>query len=436
MFARSVAAPRVVAARTRALSHTTAAAAAQPAAAAAASSSAAAASSSAAAAVRSSNGTELRGHQRGQTLWGPATHKLPLESFKAVPRLHRPPKAAGWTPPVPTRTLRLEHDEPNSTRVQYTLTAAAVVERWPKIMVAENAWSAQYKQHFDALRQRQALAHRIPADLQAREADEVDEHGNPVSAADAAASEADAAFAAATADIDPRLLLTEADVARDLHATHRALTESLYLIVKRRGGGAMAGWQFPTAQVPFDVLAKEEADPKALIATLQRDGAPPSAIAAAKALVVSAAKQPKKVPVTLRSVASSALTSTVGTHAAIYMLGNAPLTVLRQFKNAEAEQLARNTLDQLKREAAERAEAGFLAPPRVSDADATKSPPEIVGSKTFFMHALYMDGEVRLQNAREYEDYAWVKREELAKYVGKEQAEALAPVLLDARANQ
>ena len=163
-----------------------------------------------------------------------------------------------------------------------------------------------------------------------------------------------------------------------------------------------------------------------------RQKASPTAIAAAKAQFAAQRAKPKTEPVTVRNIAQQALAGTVGTHASIYMLGNAPLAVLRSFKNAESEAETIATLKRVKDEAIARAEAGHLAPP-LPAAPAVEAQPSVVGSKTFFMHALYMDGEIRLQNSKEYEDYAWIKRDELAKYVGKEQAEALSKSLLDAR---
>ena len=360
------------------------------------------------------------------SLWGPASGTLPLEAFSATPRVHKPrTHNADGSPvarPVPIRTLRLAHDDPNSHAVQTELFAAVVVERWPKIMQEEAEWKSEYKRHFSALRKRKEQAHAIPEELEYREADDVDSEGRRRVVADAA-----------PVHVTPEALLTEADVARDLHATHRALQESLFLLVKRRGGGPLANWSFPTAPVPFDVAtaAKEASlDAKTIAAALLKDSSPAAQAAAASALAILK-EASKKEKVSLRSVGASAIAATVGTHAGVYFVGNAPLTVYRQFKG-EGESLAKKAL--AARDAHSAARRLALETGNTVADLAAPAAPAVVGSKTFYMHALYMDGEIRLQNSREFEDYAWVKKSELAKYIGEEPARLLQQVLLDPKA--
>lgn len=361
----------------------------------------------------------------GSALWGPASGGLPLDSYLSKPRVHRPPThTADGTPlppPAPLRTARLPHDDPDSHSVQLDLFTAVVVERWPKIMKDEAPWKAQYKKHFEAVRARKQQQHAIPAELQYSEADEVDDNGRRKAQA----------FSESVV-VTPEALLTEADVVNDLHATHRALQDSLFLLVKRRGGGAAAGWMFPTAQVPFDIIKSEKEaalDAKTIQAALLKDASPAAQAAAAIALaqVKEAAKKEK---VSLRSVGSQAISSTVGTHAGVYFMGNAPIAVYRSFNAAQS--------GEKKAIAAHEARKAYTAALKTAlETGGTKpeliepATPVVVGSKTFYMHALYMDGEIRLQNSREFEDYAWVKKAELAKYIGEGPAAVLQKVLLD-----
>lgn len=401
-----------------------AAAAAQPAQAkanktAAAAAAASASSDAAAAAPAARKGpTQLAGKRAGQSLWGPASRSLPLQSFSATPRVHTPP--ARTAPRQLARMSRLPTDDPNSPTVQLDLTAAVVVERWPKILKNEAQWKLDYRQHFASLRASKNLQHQVPDELLYRPQDEVDELGRPKHVAEVEQS---------AGQVDPAAFLTEADVARDLHATHRELQESLFLLIKKRGGGPMAGWHFPQAPIPFDVISASQppVDTKVIAAALAKDTSPAAAAAAAAAL-----NAPRKQVTSVRSVATDALAATVGTHAGIYIMGNAPVAVYRQFKSAESQAQAEADLAKRRAERDARVEAGLgvAAPIPAVDSPA----PAVVGTKTFYMHALYMDGEIRLQNSREFEDYAWVKKTDLAKYIGKEPAELLQTVLLDAKA--
>ena len=361
----------------------------------------------------------------GSALWGPASGGLPLDAYLSKPRVHRPPTHAAdgspLPPPVPLRVARLPHDEPDSHQVQLDIFAAVVVERWPKVLRDEAPFKAQYAKHFASVRARKQQQHAIPAELQYSEADEVDDNGRRKAQA----------FSESVV-VTPESLLTEADVVNDLHATHRALQDSLFLLVKRRGGGATSGWTFPTAQVPFDILKSEKEaalDAKTIQAALLKDASPAAQAAAAIALaqVKEAARKEK---VSLRSVGSQAISSTVGTHAGVYFMGNAPIAVYRSFNAAQSgEQKAIAAHESRKAYAAAlktALETGSAKPEWTEPAA-----PTVVGSKTFYMHALYMDGEIRLQNSREYEDYAWVKKTELAKYIGEGPAAVLQKVLLD-----
>ena len=193
---------------------------------------------------------------------------------------------------------------------------------------------------------------------------------------------------ASSGSVNPDDLLTEADRANDLHATHRCLQDSLYLVVKRRGAPQ---WSLPSGLVPFDITTYHTSLPDQAVKLAS------TSISAAAALLTN----PPPPKHTLRSVAATAISSTIGTHAGVYFIGNAPIAVHRhQYKQ-----------------------------PKAPIADAKG--PSIVGSKTFFMHALYMDGEVRMQNAREYDDYAWVKKDQLSEYIGEEQANILKTALLE-----
>lgn len=164
--------------------------------------------------------------------------------------------------------------------------------------------------------------------------------------------------------------------------------------MKRRGGG----WTFPTGLVPYDPQSYASSIPD-----------PQAVLRAASVKEASALLSPKPATPahTLRSVAQSALQGIIGTHAGVYFLGNAPITVqrVRDPKASSSKKPA--------------------ASPSSTEA------PVVLGSKTFFMHALYMDGEVRMQNTKEFDDYAWIKKTDLPKYVGEEQAKILDVVLLE-----
>lgn len=294
------------------------------------------------------------------TEWGP-------NSRSVIPSLRRSvPRQTPFRPPIPVHRTRLPDDKPDDKTKQCELHAAVIVERWPKIMREEPSWRTEYHAHFAELRHKKHPIHDIPPLLQSKKEE-------PTGAA---------------AHVDPNDLLTEADRANDLHATHRCLQDSLFLVVKRRGSSG--GWAFPSAVVPFDINGWDTHAP-----ILPADAS--KLLAATSVKEFSAMLAPPPPPKdTLRSVAAQAVSANLGTHASIYFMGNAPIAVHRVLK--------------------------------------PMATPSLVGTKTFFMHALYMDGEVRLQNPKELEDYAWVKRDQLEKYVGKELAELLQPILLDADA--
>jgi hypothetical protein len=140
-------------------------------------------------------------------------------------------------------------------------------------------------------------------------------------------------------------------------------------------------------EVPYDYVANQ---PKTATTNLEID---PSVLPTLSVKTLSELLLESQKPVvkdTLRTISKKAVTSTLGDHAGVYILGNAPVACKLEKSDKKDDK----------------------------------------GTKTFFMHALYMDGEFKLLN-KEYSDYAWVRKNELSKYIGEDLYKVVDPALLE-----
>jgi len=301
--------------------------------------------------------------------------------------------------------------------------SAAVVERWPRVEREMDEWTRKYHEHFAPLRAAKQAKHQPPEELAPKIEDA---QLFPTK---------EQAISGEYAPVPPEALLTEADHANDLHSPHRCLQDSLYLVVKRKGDSS---WCFPQAEVPESAYMAGSGVPTAAEVA--------AAVAASQGLAAVSIAPPPQGPahptnrkggsgISLRSVATQAFKDILGSRAAVYWIGNAPLAVHRQVKDLKAvadalekEKEREQTMIAEARSALEAAAPG-QSPNPIPEAQPL---PDIhAGTKTFYMHALYMDGEIRIVNAKEYEDFAWVRIVDLPRYIGAEQAEIMNKVLLD-----